>query len=183
MKDKNIIISVFLVLVIVFLGYNLNRVSNKYKALVVENNKDLETVSKLTEENRELLSKVSNSDESDSLKLVSENFLKGIYEYDEKTNRRENIKECVTNEFYNNYNLTSTETDIKYKSTYDKSEIYITDIKEGKVLVRVWNTFEISGSKTTIQTLLILNIVKEGEKYLVNNMEIQGTMNEKGFLN
>lgn len=62
-------------------------------------------------------------------------------------------------------------------------EIYITDLGEGKVLARVWHSFEINNTKTTTQTLRTLDLVTEGEKYLVDNIEIQGTMNEKGFLN
>lgn len=154
-----------------------------FKELLNENNSNIEVIRVLTEEKRELLSKISSNKESEEIKLVSESFLKGMFEYDEKIDRRENIKEYVTNEFYNRYNLSSTDGKMKYKSTYDKPEIYVTDLGEGKVLARVWYSFEINNTKTTTQTLMTLDLVIEGDKYLVNNMKIQGTMNEKGFLN
>lgn len=183
MNNKNIIILIIGVIIIASLGFKLNKVSNEYKEILNENNKNIEVIKELTEENRELLSKVSSNKESEDIKLVSENFLRGMFEYDEKTDRRANIRDYVTNEFYNKYNLTSTETEIKYKSTYDKAEIYVTDVVEGKVLARVWYSFEINNTRTTTQTLLTLNLIKENDKYLVDIMEIQGTMNEKGFLN
>lgn len=183
MNNKNIIILIIGVIIIASLGFKLNKVSNEYKELLNENNKNIEVIKELTEENRELLSKVSSNKESEDIKLVSENFLRGMFEYDEKTDRRANIRDYVTNEFYNKYNLAPAETEIKYKSTYDKAEIYVTDVGEGKVLARVWYSFEINNARTTTQTLLTLNLIKENDKYLVHSMEIQGTMNEKGFLN
>lgn len=177
MNNKNIAIIIIVVIIITSLGFKLNKVSNEYKEILNENNKNIEVIKELTEENRELISKISSNKDSEDIKLVSENFLKGMLEYDEKTDRRENIKEYVTNEFYNRYNLSYTDGKMKYKSTYDKSEIYVTDLGEGKVLARVWYSFEINNTKTTTQTLMTLDLVIEGDKYLVNNMEIQGTMN------
>lgn len=183
MNNKNIVIIIIGVIIIASLGVKFNTVSNKYKDILNENNKNIEVIKELTEENRELLSKVSSNKESEEIKLVSESFLKGMFEYDEKTDRRANVKDYITNEFYNKYNLTPTETEIKYKSTYDKAEIYVIDVGEGKVLARLWYSFEINNTRTTTQTLLTLNLIKENDKYLVDSMEVQGVMNEKGFLN
>ncbi len=183
MDNKKVIVVLTLMVIIGFFGYKVKVINNKYNDLMIENNKNIELVKELAEENRELLSKVSSSKESEEIKVAAENFLQGMFEYDEKTDRRENLREYITNEFYNKYNLSSTESKIKYKSTYDKGEIYVTDVVEGKVLARVWHSFEINNTKTTTQTLLSLDLVTENDKYLVDNMEIQGTMNEKGFLN
>ena len=183
MDNRKVILALISVLIVGFFGYKLKAMNTKYNKVVIENNKNIELVKELTEENRELLSKVSSSKESEEIKLAVENFLKGIFEYDEKTDRRESVRPYMTNEFYNKYNLSSTESKIKYKSIYDKAEIYVTDVVEGKVLARIWHSFEINNTKTTTQTLLTLDLVTEGDKYLVDNMEIQGTMNEKGFLN
>lgn len=183
MDNRKFVLALILVLIVGFFGYKLKMINTKYDKLVIENNENIELVKELTEENRELLLKVSSSKESENIKLVAENFLKGMFEYDEKTDRRESVREYITNEFYNKYNLSSTEAKVKYKSTYDKAEIYVTDVVEGKVLIRVWHSFEINNTKTTTQILMTLDLVREGDKYLVNNMEIQGTMNEKGFLN
>lgn len=183
MKNKNIILFLVFIIPIVYLSYNLNRISNKYKLLENENNKNIAVVAKLNKENKELLSKVVDSEEIDKVKSVSENFLKSIFEYDEKTNRSENIKHYVTNDFLSKSDLKSAEMRLKYKSTYDKSEIYIADLKEAKVFARVWNSFEINNGKTSTQTMLTLNLVKEGENYLVSNIEVQGVMSEKGYLN
>jgi predicted RND superfamily exporter protein len=183
MDNRKVILVLIFIVIGCFLGYKLKIMDSKYNKLVIENNKNIELVKELTEENRQLLSKVSNSKESEDIKLAAENFLKGMFEYDEKTDRRESVREYITKEFYNKYSLSSTEAKIKYKSTYDKAEIYVTDIGGGKILARVWHSFEINNTKTTTQTLLTLDLVTEGEKYLINNMEIQGTMNEKGFLN
>jgi hypothetical protein len=46
--------------------------------------------------------------------------LKVINEYDEKTNRSDRIKKYVTNDFLSKNNLQTTDTKVKYKSTYDK---------------------------------------------------------------
>lgn len=182
MDNKKIIVVLIFVVIVGFFGYKFKVINNKYNDLMIENNKNIELVNELTEENRELLSKVSSSKESEEIKVAAEKFLKGMFEYDEKTDRRESVREYITNEFYSKYDLSSTESKIKYKSTYDKGEIYVTDVVEGKVLARVWHSFEINNTKTTTQTLLTLDLVTEGNKYLINNMEIQGTMNERGFL-
>lgn len=183
MDNRRVMLALIFVLIVGFFGYKLKTMDTKYNKLLIENNKNIELVKELTEENRELLSKVSSSKESEEIKISAENFLKGMFDYDEKTDRRESVREYITNEFYNKYNLSSTEAKVNYKSTYDKAEIYVIDVVEGKVLARVWNSFEINNTKTTTQTLLTLDLVIEGDKYLINNMEIQGTMNEKGFLN
>lgn len=183
MRNKSIILVLVVIIPIVYLGYNLNRITNKYKVLVNENSKNISIIEKLNKENRELLSNISDNDDIDKVKSASENFLKTIFQYDEKTNRSDSIKEYVTNDFISKNNLQTTDTKVKYKSTYDKSEIYITDLKEGKVLVRVWNSFTINNIKTTTQTILTLNLIKEGNNYLINNMEIQGVLNGKGYLN
>lgn len=183
MDNRKIILALIFVLIVGFFGYKLKVINSKYNKVVIENNKNIELVKELTEENRELLSKVSSSKESEEIKLAAKNFLKGMFEYDEKTDRRESVREYITNELYNKYNLSSIEAKVQYKSTYDKAEIYVIDVVEGKVLARIWHSFEINNTKTTTQTLMALDLVTEDEKYLVNNMEIQGTMNEKGFLN
>lgn len=183
MDNRKVMLALIFVLIVGFFGYKLKSMDTKYNKLVIENNKNIELVKELTEENRELILKVSSNKESENIKLAAENFLKGMFEYDDKTDRRESIRAYATNEFYNKYNLSSTEAKVKYKSTYDKVEIYVTDVVEGKVLARVWHSFEINNTKTTTQILLTLDLVCEGDKYLVANMEIQGTMNEKGFFN
>lgn len=125
----------------------------------------------------------------EQLKEDTEAFLRVFYEYDEKANRAEKVREFATDSFIENYFAYSelsggtNESGISYRSEIEKLEIYVQEVSEGrgKVFARVWNSMRISDQVIT-QVMLEIEMVKEGGKYIANDISIQGEYLADGFI-
>lgn len=99
-------------------------------------------------------------------------FLEAMYNYDNTTNRQENLSGLVTESFNSYLDSISGVSDLEYHSTLKKYDIYKTDTENNIVVVRVTYTFKVaSGELTTYEVLLTLQFV---EDYGVLKVDKQG---------
>lgn len=125
----------------------------------------------------------------EQLKEDATEFLRAFYEYDEKTNRAEQVRCFATNGFIKNYfaypelSGGANESGVRYRSEIEKMEIYVQEASErrGKAFARVWNAMRVSDQAVT-QIMLEIEMVKENGKYVADDISVQGEYRTDGLI-
>lgn len=106
-------------------------------------------------------------------------FLEAMYNYDNKTNRQENLSGLVTESFDSYLDSISGVSDLEYHSTLKKYDIYKIDTDNNIVVVRVTYTFKVaSGELTTYEVLLTLQFVEDSGVLKVDKQGIESIQSQ-----
>lgn len=111
-------------------------------------------------------------------------FLEAMYNYDNTTNRQENLSSLVTESFNSYLDSISGVSDLEYHSTLKKYDIYKTDTENNIVVVRVTYTFKVaSGELTTYEVLLTLQFVEDSGVLKVDKQGIESIQSQNQMKN
>lgn len=111
-------------------------------------------------------------------------FLEAMYNYDNTTNRQENLSGLVTESFNSYLDSISGVSDLEYHSTLKKYDIYKTDTENNIVVVRVTYTFKVaSGELTTYEVLLTLQFVEDSGVLKVDKQGIESIQSQNQMKN
>nr|WP_315529766.1 hypothetical protein [Carnobacterium maltaromaticum] len=111
-------------------------------------------------------------------------FLDAMYNYDNKTNRQENLSGLVTDSFNSYLDSISGVSDLEYHSTLKKYDIYKNDTDNNIVVVRVTYTFKVaSGELTTYEVLLTLQFVEDSGVLKVDKQGIESIQSQNQMKN
>lgn len=107
-----------------------------------------------------------------------------MYNYDNKTNRQENLSGIVTESFDSYLDSISGVSDLEYHSTLKKYDIYKIDTDNNIVVVRVTYTFIVaSGKLTTYEIFLMLQFVEDSGVLKVDKQGIEFIQNQNQMKN
>lgn len=111
-------------------------------------------------------------------------FLEAMYNYDNKTNRQENLSGLVTESFNSYLDSISGVSDLEYHSILKKYDIYKTDTDNNIVVVRVTYTFKVSsGELTTYEVLLTLQFLEDSGVLKVDKQGIESIQSQNQMKN